>query len=75
MPVQPEKRFVGDDMDDIEDRFGKPFVIRKEGDNQLWTYRKDGCITIFYFDGDKEVRHAERRGDCPRLHRARRDII
>ncbi len=67
MPVERDTKFIGLDTDDIRKTFGEPFVIRKEEPNQLWTYRQNGCITLFYFDETQEVCHAERRGDCPRI--------
>lgn len=44
--------------------FGKPQVVRKEANATLWSYYKDECSSLIFFDADDIVQYAELRGKC-----------
>ena len=48
----------------ITRRFKEPTVIRTEGTYQLWSYRKNNCTTLLYFDETKTVQFVDFSGDC-----------
>ena len=49
---------------EIEKSYGKPVVIRHEGDKQMWAYKKGECQRLIFFDATKRVQFAEERGNC-----------
>ena len=54
----------GKTMDQVENSYGKPVVIRYEGDHQMWAYKEGVCHRLIFFDATKEVQFAESRGNC-----------
>ena len=56
----------GKTMDQIEKAYGKPVVIRHEGDLQMWAYKDGGCHRLIFFDATHTVQFAESRGNCPK---------
>lgn len=61
---KPVSALVGQTRNQIHKAFGKPNVTRVEEGHALWTYRKDTCSTLIYFDSKGIVKHAEMRGVC-----------
>lgn len=54
----------GRTMSQIRSEFGKPAVVHLEENASLWTYNKDQCACLIFFDKAKVVQHAELRGQC-----------
>ena len=54
----------GKDMREVEKSYGKPVVIRHEGDHQLWAYKDGSCHRLIFFDATQTVQFAESRGKC-----------
>lgn len=54
----------GKTMDQVEKSYGKPVVIRYEGEHQMWAYKEGACNRLIFFDATKTVQFAESRGDC-----------
>ncbi len=65
MPVQSDNSIIGKSCDEIRQQWGKPFLVRHETPNQLWTYRQNECTHLIYFDDSQQVCFAEKRGNCP----------
>lgn len=59
-----KKDFFGRSAGEVIDALGKPRTVLTEPPNQVWTYRKDNCITFVYFDESGKVGFAEERGTC-----------
>lgn len=55
---------VGQTRNEIHARYGKPQATRVEDGQALWTYRKETCSTLIYFNEKGTVKHAETRGVC-----------
>lgn len=54
----------GKTMREVEKSYGKPVVIRYEGDHQLWAYKEGACHRLIFFDATQTVQFAESRGKC-----------
>ena len=54
----------GKTMKEVEKSYGKPVVIRYEGDKQMWAYKEKECHRLIFFDATKTVQFAESRGNC-----------
>ena len=55
----------GKSVQDVQESYGEPVIVRHEGDKQMWTYKKGECHRLIFFDATKTVQFAESRGDCP----------
>lgn len=55
----------GKSIKDVEKNYGKPVVVRHEGDQQMWVYKDGECHRLIFFDATKTVQFAESRGTCP----------
>ena len=55
----------GKTLKEVEKSYGKPVVIRNEGDKQMWAYKSDECHRLIFFDASHTVQFAESRGNCP----------
>ena len=54
----------GKTMKEVEKSYGKPVVMRYEGDKQMWAYKDGACHRLIFFDATQTVQFAESRGDC-----------
>ena len=54
----------GKTMREVEKSYGKPVVIRYEGDHQMWAYKDGACHRLIFFDATQTVQFAESRGGC-----------
>ena len=54
----------GKTANEVEKSYGKPVVIRNEGDKQMWAYKKGECHRLIFFDATQTVQFAESRGNC-----------
>ena len=54
----------GKTMDQVEKSYGKPVIIRVEGDKQMWAYKEKECHRLIFFDATHTVQFAESRGKC-----------
>ena len=54
----------GKTMKEVEKSYGKPVVIRYEGDYQMWAYKEKECHRLIFFDATRTVQFAESRGNC-----------
>ena len=59
-----KKEFIGRSAGEVMDMLGSPRTVLTEEPNEVWTYRKDKCITFVYFNKNKKVGFAEERGEC-----------
>ena len=48
----------------VERLYGKPVVVRHEGDKQMWAYKEKQCHRLIFFDATHTVQFAESRGNC-----------
>ena len=55
----------GKNIKEVEKAYGKPVVVRYEGDKQMWAYKEKECNRLIFFDATKTVQFAESRGNCP----------
>ncbi|MCC7046883.1 MAG: hypothetical protein IT562_09240 [Alphaproteobacteria bacterium] len=59
------RQLVGLGRDDVQDLFGQPFLLKREGEAELWQYRAPACVLdVFLYagkDGGQRVTHAELR--------------
>ena len=55
----------GKTMLQVEKAYGKPVVIRHEGNHQMWAYKQGSCNRLIFFDATQTVQFAESRGECP----------
>ncbi|MBO7244162.1 MAG: hypothetical protein J6V53_02630 [Alphaproteobacteria bacterium] len=62
-----KREFVGRSAGEVVNVLGTPRTVLTEEPNQVWTYRKDKCITFVYFDKSGKVGFAEERGECVNL--------
>ena len=51
-------------MDQVEKSYGKPVIVRREGDHQMWAYKEKECNRLIFFDATHTVQFAESRGNC-----------
>ena len=54
----------GRTMKEVERSYGKPVVVRHEGNQEMWAYKEKECNRLIFFDVTKTVQFAESRGDC-----------
>ena len=54
----------GKTMNQVEKSYGKPVVVRYEGDHQMWAYKEGACNRLIFFDTTHTVQFAESRGKC-----------
>jgi len=54
----------GKTMEQLKNSYGKPVVVRYEGDHQMWAYKEGECNRLIFFDATQTVQFAESRGDC-----------
>lgn len=59
-----EKAFIGYTQVQIEDRWGKPFIVRREADYEMHCYRQGACSMLVFFDPIGKARYIEKRGSC-----------
>ena len=59
-----KREFVGRSAGEVIEILGNPRTVLTEDPNQVWTYRKDKCITFVYFNKNGKVGFAEERGEC-----------
>lgn len=64
-PVFEKKELIGRSAGEVIETFGTPRTVLTEKPHQVWTYRKNQCITLVYFDESEKVCFAEERGACP----------
>ncbi|MGN0919756.1 MAG: hypothetical protein ACI4OR_03250 [Alphaproteobacteria bacterium] len=54
----------GQTAETVQKSYGKPVVVRLEGDKQMWAYKKGTCHYLIFFDATRTVQFAESRGEC-----------
>ena len=54
----------GKTIQEVENAYGKPVVVRHEGDHQMWAYKRGECNRLIFFDATQTVQFAESRGNC-----------
>lgn len=54
----------GKSAEAVEKSYGKPVIIRYEGDKQMWAYTEKECHRLIFFDATRTVQFAESRGKC-----------
>ncbi len=64
-PVMQKNELVGRSAGEVVEEMGEPRTVLKEAPHQVWTYRKDQCVTLVFFDESEKVCFAEERGACP----------
>lgn len=64
-PVMEKRELIGRSAGEVIETFGTPRTVLTEKPHQVWTYRKDQCVTLVYFDESERVCFAEERGACP----------
>ena len=64
-PVVKKNELVGRSAGEVVEELGTPRTVLKEAPHQVWTYRKDQCVTLVFFDESEKVCFAEERGVCP----------
>ena len=64
-PVMEKRDLIGRSAGEVIETFGTPRTVLTEKPHQVWTYRKNQCITLVYFDESERVCFAEERGTCP----------
>ena len=66
--AKPTDRFHGLKRTDIARLLGRPDLLRRDGDAEIWQYRAGSCILdIFLYEepGGMRVAHADFRGNAP----------
>jgi len=65
LPSATPRQLVGLPHADVQDLFGQPFLLKREGEAELWQYRAPNCVLdVFLYagkDGSQRVTHAELR--------------
>jgi hypothetical protein len=55
-------QLLGLSGDDIAAKLGKPALIRRDGDAEVWQYRRVHCVLdLFFYGSRKEVEHVDLR--------------
>ncbi len=54
----------GKTIGEVEDVYGRPVVVRYEGDKQMWAYKENDCHRLIFFDATHTVQFAEFSGNC-----------
>ena len=54
----------GQDTQKVLSKMGKPDAVRWESKAQMWSYWKNGCSSLIFFDENGVVQHVEQRGSC-----------
>jgi len=55
-------QLLGLSGDDIAARLGKPALIRRDGDAEVWQYRRMRCVLdLFMYGSRKQVEHVDLR--------------
>lgn len=64
-PAATPRQLLGLVRADVQDLFGEPFLLKREGASELWQYRAPNCVLdVFLYgakDGSQRVTHAELR--------------
>ncbi len=55
----------GQNKDFVLSKMGNPTIIRTETPNQLWTYQKQNCSILVFFDQTETVQFIDFTGSCP----------
>jgi len=56
------EQLVGLDHDGLSEKLGKPALIRRDGDAEIWQYRAENCVLdLFLYGEDKRVVHVDLR--------------
>lgn len=64
-PVVEKNELVGRSAGEVVKELGSPRTVLTEAPHKVWTYRKDQCVTLVFFDESEKVCFAEERGECP----------
>ncbi len=55
-------QLLGLSGDAVSEKLGKPALIRREGDAEIWQYRSPLCVLdLFLYGGVKQVEHVDLR--------------
>ena len=62
-PVNDDpQQLMGLDYDELNGILGKPALVRRDGDAEVWQYRADRCVLdLFLYGVDKKVEHVDLR--------------
>lgn len=62
-PVNADPRqLMGLDRAALNEKLGKPALVRRDGDAEVWQYRAVGCVLdLFLYGVDKKVEHVDLR--------------
>ena len=62
-PVDDDpQQLMGLDGDALDQRLGKPMLVRRDGDAEVWQYRADRCVLdLFLYGTVKKVEHVDLR--------------
>lgn len=62
-PVDEDPRqLMGLDRAALTARLGKPALVRRDGDAEVWQYRADRCVLdLFLYGAEKKVEHTDLR--------------
>ncbi|MDH5557335.1 MAG: hypothetical protein OEZ03_08290 [Alphaproteobacteria bacterium] len=56
------QHLMGLDRARLAEKLGKPALIRRDGDAEVWQYRADRCVLdLFLYGTDKKVEHVDLR--------------
>ncbi len=59
--ADPEE-LLGLSSDEITAKLGKPTLVRRDGDAEVWQYRRVNCVLdLFLYGGRKQVEHVDLR--------------
>ncbi len=59
--ADPEE-LLGLSGDEITAKLGKPTLVRRDGDAEVWQYRRVNCVLdLFLYGGRKQVEHVDLR--------------
>lgn len=60
------QQLMGLDRTALNGQLGKPALVRRDGDAEVWQYRRDRCVLdLFLYGAEKKVEHVDlrNRGD------------
>lgn len=64
MAMQPQE-LVGMNKSVVRRRLGQPVIQRTEYPNQVWSYRKNDCSVLVFFNETDNVQYVDVR--CPKI--------
>ena len=61
-PTADPDELLGLSSDDITAKLGEPALIRRDGDAEVWQYRRVRCVLdLFLYGSNKQVEHVDLR--------------